>query len=288
MSHVMNKDKQIITVKKANGDEQLFDMEKLVRSLRNAGADDFVIEKVTQNIKNWIFDGVTTKKIYDRAFRQMRSIKALTAARYRLKQAMLEMGPTGYPFEKLCGSVFETFGHSVETGIVVEGCCITHEMDVIATGNKEQSLCECKYSVDQGKRVGIQVPLYVKSRVEDIVNKRKTMTEYQGFSFKTWVITNTRFSEDSVDYAQCAGINLLSWDFPFGNGLKELIEKNRLFPITVLINLTKKEKATLLEKGIVLCRQILENKEVLREFNMTAERSKKLVMEIEDICGLRI
>jgi hypothetical protein len=275
-----------ISVRKANGEMEIFDMNKLIRSLRNAGADTPIIEIIKQDIGTWIFDGATTKHIYNRAFRSMRGIKALTAARYRLKQAMLEMGPTGYPFEKLCGHIYKTMGYSVQTGIMVDGCCIRHEMDVIGTKNQEQSLCECKYSVDQGKRIGIQVPLYVKSRVEDIVNKRKTMEEYQGFTFKTWVITNTRFSEDSVEYARCAGINLLSWDFPAGNGLKELIEKNRLFPITVLMNLTKKEKQALLEKGITICQQILDKLHILEELNLSKQKTRKLLIEINDICTI--
>jgi hypothetical protein len=64
-----------------------------------------------------------------------------------------------------------------------------------------------------------------------------------------------------------------------------LIEQNRLFPITVLINLTKKEKTVLLEKGITICQEILSNPTVLDDFGLTKQKTRKVLQEIEDICS---
>ena len=192
-----------IWVRKASGEEEVFDIAKIERSLKNAGASGDLLREVIDDLAQWVYDGVTTKKIYSRAFSLLRKKKSISALRYKLKQSMLELGPTGYPFEQFIGFLFQKQGYEVEVGQVLEGCCVTHEMDVIATKEKQQQLVECKYGVSQGKQISVHVPLYVRSRVDDIVNKRKELPQYNGFSFTGWVVTNTRFSGDSISFSEC-------------------------------------------------------------------------------------
>ena len=276
---------KVILVKKASGEEEPFATEKLERSLLNAGAKADIIQKIVGVIERWIQPGVTTKKIYTRAFSLLRQDKTTSSLRYRLKQAILELGPTGYPFEILIGKLFQQTGFGAEVGVVVEGKCITHEMDVIATKSSIQHLAECKYHKDQGKQVSIQVPLYVRSRVDDIISKRQKMREYQDFSFTGWVITNTRFSSDSIQYSKCSGLKLLGWNYPPGEGLKEKIEKYKLYPITLLRNLTNKEKQHLLKEDIVICTQLFAHPQALSVLDLSKAKHDKLMKELNDICG---
>ncbi len=280
-----SKSNKVILVKKASGDEEPFSAEKLKRSLLNAGAKDKTILKIVADIEDWITPGISTRKIYSRAFSMLRQEKNTALLRYRLKQAILQLGPTGYPFEILIGKLFQHKGFSTEVGVVVDGECVQHEMDVIATRNTEQHLAECKYHKDQGKQVSIQVPLYVRSRVNDIVNKRQKVSEYQKFSFTGWVITNTRFSSDSIQYGKCNGLNLLAWNYPEGNGLKESIERYKLYPITVLRNLNSKEKQNLLNQGVVTCLQLLEGPEILAVLDLNTSKHDKLMKELHQICS---
>jgi hypothetical protein len=275
----------LILVKKASGDEEPFVMDKLERSLQNAGASTSAIEKILVNIEDWIFNGVTTKQIYSRAFSILRREKSTSAIRYRLKRAIMELGPTGYPFEQFIGQLFKKQGFDIEVGVVVDGVCVTHEMDVIATQNNIQHLVECKYHKDQGKHVSVQVPLYVRSRVNDIIDKRKSMSEYKGLSFTGWVVTNTRFSEDSIQYGTGSGLNLLAWDYPRNKGLKETIEELRLYPVTILHTLTKKQKTELLGLSILTCLQLKENFQILDSFGLSEKKKKKLKDELTHICG---
>jgi len=272
-----------ILVTKASGEEEPFSVEKLKRSLRNAGAGEAIIEKIVDETYKWIYHGVTTKKLYAHAFSLLRHQPDVSGLRYRLKQAILELGPSGYPFETLIGQLFEKQGFSTEVGIVVDGTCVTHEMDVIATKNKEQHLVECKYSKHQGKQVSVQVPLYVRSRVNDIIKVRSEIAATKDFDFKGWVVTNTRFSEDSTQYGKCSGLNLLGWDYPYGNGLKNLIEKYKIYPITILHNLTKQHVTFLLEKEIVTCNQLAAKLNVLDELHLTKRRIKRLKAELKEI-----
>ncbi|PKQ63066.1 AT hook motif [Labilibaculum filiforme] len=276
---------KLILVRKASGDEEAFEIEKLERSLQNAGASTFAIDKILKNIEAWIFTGVSTKQIYSRAFSILRREKNTSAMRYRLKKAIMELGPTGYPFEQFIGQLFKKQGFEIEVGVVVDGVCVTHEMDVIATHNKVQHLVECKYHKDQGKHVSVQVPLYVRSRVNDIIEKRKDMPEYKGLSFTGWVVTNTRFSEDSIQYGTSSGLNLLAWDYPRKNGLKECIEEFRLYPVTILDTLTKIQKKELMDQSILTCLQLKENEHLLDAFALSENKMKKLRTELKHICG---
>ena len=109
----------LILVKKASGEQEPFSKEKLERSLVNAGAKPEIISKIIHDINNWVTTGLTTKKIYQRAFSLLRRERSANANRYKLKQAIYEMGPSGYPFETLIGEIFKLKGFSAEVGVVV-------------------------------------------------------------------------------------------------------------------------------------------------------------------------
>lgn len=272
-----------MNVIKASGEAEPFMEEKLVRSLKNAGSSPELIDSIVKEINKFIYPGITTRRIYKRAFELLRKDSESHAVKYQLKQSFFELGFSGYPFETLIGEIFSRQGYSCEVGLTLNGQCITHEMDVVATKKQEQHLVECKYRLDQGKSISIQVPLYVHSRVNDIAKEQQKSPEYQHFTFQPWVVTNTRFSPDSQAYSKCAGIQLMGWDYPEGHSLKELAEKHRVFPISILVNLTAKEKPILLERKIVTCHQLLNYMDQLEELGMSRARQFKLRKEIEEL-----
>jgi hypothetical protein len=92
-------------------------------------------------------------------------------------------------------------------------------------------------------------------------------------------VTNTRFSVDAENYGKCAGLVLISWDYPAKTGLKYWIDKTGLHPITSLISLTKKEKQSLLEKGIVLCNELEQNTDILRQMGIKENQIRKITRE---------
>jgi hypothetical protein len=273
-------------VRKASGELELFDIQKLERSLRNAGADDSLVREILRDILGWIHEGASTQSIYTRAFAILKREQSIAGLRYKLKKSILDMGPAGYPFEKLAGILFEKLGYSVQTGQVLEGQCITHEVDVIATGKGKQILAECKHSQDQGKQVSIQVPLYVRSRMDDIIRKRTGDIRYQGLVFEPWVITNTRFTTDSIQYGKCSGLKLMAWDYPAGHSLKELIERHRIWPVTLLGQMLQKEKQHLLDHGIITCRQLMESPDAMLNMGFSLKKSAAVRKELELILSL--
>ena len=270
-------------IKKSSGELEEFSPEKLRRSLLRSGASDDIVEPIIEEINSWIYEGVPSKLIYEKAFGMLRKNKLGNAARYRLKKAMMELGPTGHPFEHLVGELFRLRGYDVEVGVVVDGVCVTHEVDVIATKNKHQIFIECKYYQTTGKNANVQVPLYIRSRVNDIIKKRETMPEYEGYTFSGGVVTNTRFTADATAFGDCSGLILISWDFPASKGLKEIIDSEKIFPITALTRLNRAEKVKLMDNGIVLCNQIAENPEVLTVIGMEPNRRKKILEEVKSL-----
>jgi len=278
-----NKASQNILIKKASGEQEPFAVEKLTRSLRNAGAEEDIIQQVTSDIQAWIYDGVSTQQIYARAFTLLRKHKNQVASRYKLKKGMMELGPTGYPFEHFVGHIMQRMGYSVEVGQTLHGHCVTHEVDVVGTRHKELHFVECKYGQTAERIQNVKVPLYIRSRVDDLIRKRKEAPEYAGFSFFGWVVTNTRFTSDAIAYGTCSGLKLLSWDYPAGNGLKDLIDREKIYPITVLKNLTKSQKQKLMEQHIVTCRQLLDKPEVLAPLALSPRKTSALLKEIREI-----
>ena len=271
-----------IRVIKGNGEKVLFEREKLKQALGSSGAGTAEQEKITSMVEARIYDGIPTKRIYQMAFDLLKKDSYKAAGRYRLKNAIMEMGPTGFPFEVFVGKIFETMGYEVETGVIVKGKCIQHEVDVIARKPGEMIMVECKFHMDSSSKSGVQVPLYIQSRYLDV--KAAWEEQYgKDLRYRGGVVTNTRFSDDALQYAACAGLVLISWDYPLDTGLKYWIDKTGLQPVTSLISLAKKEKQFLLEKGIVLCSQLEENKVLLKEMGISDFQIRKILNEAANL-----
>lgn len=271
-------------IKKASGELQPFNPDKLTHSLQRSGADSGVIREITNDVIDWIQPGTTTRQIYTRAYGLLRKKRRSMAARYSLKKAIMELGPSGYPFESFVGHLFKCKGFEVQVGQVVNGKCVTHEVDVIASNHKNQHLVECKYHNSQGKFSSVQVPLYIRSRVNDIIETRSALPEYKNITFHGWVVTNTRFTTDAMAYGRCCGLNLMSWDFPENDSLKVLTEKHRAFPVTALTQLTKAQKQFLLKKGVVLCSELMQNKDLLHTLQLSERKIARVIDETRDLC----
>ncbi len=275
--------KKNIVVEKHSGEKETFDPQKLQESLKRAGASAKLISKVEKSIAPYLTDGITTKEIYKRAFQFLRKVQRSTSARYSLKKAIMELGPSGYPFEHFVGELLRHLGYEIEVGQMVKGQCISHEVDVVAHNDHQQFVVECKYYNSQGKYCNVRVPLYIHSRFNDIEKRWRSTPGLEKRSFHGWIFTNTRFTSDAMDYGRCVGLRMVSWDYPKKESLKDLIEKTRLFPITVLTHLNKRQKQSILEKDIVLCRQLYDHITILEQLDLTPAKRKKVSDEIRDL-----
>lgn len=271
--------KQLL-ITKASGEKVPFSVEKLRISLHRSGATDEQAERVITELTEKLYQGITTKKIYHIAFRLLKETSRHIAAKYHLKRAIMELGPSGYPFEKFIGEILRLQGFSVQVGQIVQGHCIEHEVDVVAMKDNLQLMIECKYHNQPGVVCDVKVPLYIQSRFKDVEAEWMKMDWKGKKTFQGWVVTNTRFSSSAVQYGTCIGLKLLGWDYPGKGSLKDQIETLGLYPITCLTALTKAEKEQLLNKKIVLCREIVENEKLLRQMlSLTPSRLDTVMKE---------
>lgn len=273
-----------IHVTKASGDQEPFDESKLRRSLKSAGASDFIIDSITHSIKDLLVEGISTQNIYREAFSKLRTESQRVAGRYKLKEAILELGPTGFPFEQFVAEILNRVGYKTEVGVKVEGDCVTHEIDVIAVKDDHYYMVECKFHNKKENTCNVQIPLYIQSRFLDVKNNWTRQPGHAGKEHTGYVVTNTRFTQDALTYGKCIGLNLLSWDYPKNNGLKDVISRLNLHPITCLSALTKTEKSQLTDKGIVLTVQLYENKNALKEIGIDQRKANRVIKEARAIC----
>lgn len=228
---------------------------------------------------------MSTKKIYREAYRLLKQKSTRIAGRYKLKEALLELGPSGYPFEILISELFNSLGYKTQVGQVVQGACVSHEIDVIARKDTEHIMMECKFHNRQNHRSNVTIPLYVRSRFLDVKSSWDKQPELKHKDISGWVVTNTRFTSDATEYSTCIGLKLLSWNYPKHNGLKDLIGRTGLHPITCLSEIKKPEKQSLLKNNVVLARQICKDINVLFRLGIHKNRAERIHQEATEICN---
>lgn len=274
-----------INIIKYSGKKVKFSTNKLYTSLKSTGAEDVVIYQIIEKVKEELYEGISTKEIYNRAFSLLKKKENYLASKYKLKKAIYELGPTGYPFERFVAAILKNSGYSVEVGQILNGKCVTHEIDVTATKNNETTIIECKFHGEQGFNCNVKVPLYINSRYLDVKSFWDKNNKTGNKLTEGWLVTNTRFTADALKFGNCCGLYLLSWDYPKGNGLKDRIDRLGLYPITVSTLLTNREKQFILNRNIILCRELIDNSFFLDHLGVSSIRKEKVLNELKQLCN---
>jgi len=235
-----------INVIKATGEVEPFAEKRVIASLLRAGASPNLAQKIVSQIKPHLYQNIPSFEIYDMVMRILKKEKRDLAERYNLKRAIMELGPSGYPFEKYVAEILREQNHQAEINKLVRGKCVTHEIDIVAK-NKKTFMIECKFHSQAGGRTGIKEALFTYARFLDV--------KEEGFDIP-WLITNTKVTQEAKTYATCVGMRVTSWDYPVGESLRELIDKSRLHPITASTTLSQKQKQALLEKGVIFFHEL--------------------------------
>lgn len=265
---------------KADGTKEPFDGAKLEASLMRSGAGARAAGHIRKVIESTVTSGIDTHEIYRRAFAMLRDEERAAAARYSLRRALFEFGPSGHPFEDFISALFQKEGWNVEWRKTIPGKCVSHEVDVYATRGKEHLAAELKYHNDPNYKTDVKVALYVKARFDDIwqcdPKTSSTCPVDTGF-----LITNTKFTETAIQYAKCSGIGLLGWSYPTEGNLYDRIIAAGIFPVTALTQLRKSEKRLLIDQGIVTSSQLRDKREALRALAIPPDRIGQIAAEIE-------
>lgn len=270
-------------VLKADGSSEYFKVEKLRRSLRRAGAAPAEINTIVQQILSDLYDGIKTQEIYRQAFTLLRRSKTPIAARYSLRRALLGLGPTGFPFERFLAKLFAVDGYETRTGITLQGKCAPHEIDIAAFRDTDSFVGEAKFHSRPGIKTDLQVAMYSYARLLDL--KGTSICSASTCAVKDfWLITNTKFTTTAERYAECVGIKLLSWDYPIKNNLHDRIQRARVYPITVIPGLTSSQISLLISYDIIICRDLLENPQVLSHLHLNQNKQAQILEAAKAVC----
>lgn len=268
--------KQVL-ITKQDGTKEPFAIEKLHRSLKRSGASQDASEKAIKQIERELKDGMTTSEIYKHAFKHLEYTERSVAARYSMKRAVMELGPSGYPFEDFIAEIFRAKGYATEVGTMIKGACVEHEVDIIAKKDGLIIGAEVKFHNQLGIRSDLKVALYVHARFEDIRKGENQIDE-------DWLITNTKFTGNAIKYGECVGMKMVAWNYPKDCNLHDLINETGIQPITALTTLSNTDKMKLIEHKVILCKNLEKNEEILNSLGINKEKIKNIMKESQILC----
>jgi hypothetical protein len=272
-----------ITIVKADGKHETFNPEKLRFSLLNSGATPEATEEVLSHLIPSLHSGMSTGDIYRHAFGILSKINKPVARSYSLRRSVMDLGPSGFPFEDFVAEVLRAKGMECVTRQTVLGGCVAHEVDVVAYDENRLIMIEAKFHNELGTKSDLKVVLYIKARFDDL---RDNVFSYGSKDRKitdAWLVTNTKFSSTAIQYGVCKGMTLIGWNYPAKGNLQAMIEEEGLHPVTCLTSISGEEKKKLLEAGVVLCSNIKKNPGVLRQLLGGNFDSTAVLTEINEL-----
>lgn len=245
----MDKSSGIYVIKK-NGERELFSEDKVIRSMQRIGLDKSLQNKVLDDLRPKLYQDIETMEIYTHVRNYLDSADRKASIKFNLKQAIFDLGPTGFPFERYMQRIFEGLGYKTKVGQIMQGACVSHEIDLQIEKDGKKEIIEAKFHNQQGTKTDVQVLLYTYARFLDV--KEANPIE------RVWIVTNTKLTTDASNYAKCKGVNVIGWSYPETNNLQDYVEKPEMYPITILKTLSKEEKESLLAGNIILCSDLLK------------------------------
>lgn len=272
---------------KGDGTREEFDVSKLEHSFVRSGAPADIASRVARQVAISVKDGMTTNEIYSTAFKKLHQEEHTFAARYSLRRAILDMGPTGFPFEDYFCALMRAKGYQARVRQILQGRCAEHEVDVVLEKDGAVIGAELKFHNTHGFKTDIKTALYVRARFWDIAHRAEDLKKTCAVS-EGWLVTNTKFTNVAARYAECAGIKLLGWSYPNKGNLAEIIHETGLYPVTVLTSISRKEEAALFTNGITLCRDVANDPEGLTRAGIPKRKHKDIIEESLRLCGAQV
>jgi hypothetical protein len=277
-----------ILVRKGDGRLEPLDYNKVRSALRKAGASSALAEEVIDSLAQKAYQNMPTSEIYSLAFESLRKLRPGAAARFGLKNALLKLGPDGYPFETFMAALLKGRGYSTVLRQIVQGKCVQHEIDIIATRGQYQEkpptkcIVECKFHNSPHFECHIQTALYCWARFLDVQARNPDIDS-------AWLATNTKFSRDVISYSDCVGLKLLGWSFPGNESIQARIEENKIYPITILPSLDRRTFTSLHNAGIITVKELaFAQHEKLRELHLKDKVIERLKHEAKLVLSSRL
>jgi hypothetical protein len=247
-----------IYVTKADGTRQLFDREKVIRTCLRMGTSRKIADDVAEKVESRLYDGISTSKILQMTFRLLRKYKPAIRHLLDLRKG-LSLMDSKPEFETFVQILLAHSGFEVTPNRLVMGRCVKHEVDAIARKDGVTYFVEAKHHVNYHTLTGLDESRIARAVLEDVT---------EGFELgksnlkidRAMIVTNTRYSEHASRYGKCRNILQIGWSSPTDLCLQNMIEEKNLYPLTCLRDLKRETKTKLANSGIVLLKQLFEEK----------------------------
>jgi len=273
------------------GEEEPFSLEKVYQSARRTGASDLLAKKIAGNVEQVIYPGIKTTKIFEMVEKGLNKGDSRAAIKFSLKKAIGKLGPTGFPFEKYIGAILKKFGYEVDLNRCIPGRCISYEIDFLARKEKLLYVGECKYrNLPQEESINSTIALANFARFLDLKDGQFfKIKQYKDLEIKSILVTNSKFSQDAINFSKCRGVDLLGWRYPKNKGLEYYIESQNLYPITILPSLKSYLSQALVSKNIMLVKDFLnmDIQRFSRENRVPQNQLNLLLQEAKTLLGIK-
>ncbi len=273
-----------IIVKKSAGGIEIFDRNKLCSSLQKSGAPADLANGICKLVAREVTPNMSTQAIFRKALRYLVKEDFDSAVRYNLVRGLAQLGPTGFYFEQFIEALLQAHDYTTQRGVMVPGECIMHEVDVLAKKGGMTYIVEGKYRNERDGRTHVDQVMYADARVMDI--ERAARAKGDKSSFSIWVITNTRFTETAIRYAECRGVKLVGWNYPNREGnLEDMIIRSRMYPVTVLPSVTTAAREIFMAHNIILAQDLLTytEKDMVKKLKLSSATARALLREAHSL-----
>jgi len=266
-----------VFVTKADGSRQLFDREKVVKTCLRMGANRQIAYEIAEEVEKRLYDGISTDKILQMIFRLLRKHKPTIRHFLDLKKGLSLMSSKP-EFEKFVQILLAHHGFEVSPNQIIRGKCVGHEVDAIAREDGVTYFVESKHHSNYHTPTGLDESRIARAVLEDVTEGfvlGKTALKID----RAMIVTNTRYSEHARRYGKCRNILQIGWSSPINLGLQNMIEEKELYPLSCLRDLKSETRVQLVNSGIVLIKQLVEEEpsKLARETGIPREFFKKII-----------
>ncbi len=246
------------------------------------GVNRKIADEVVGRVEKRLYDGIPTSKILEITFRLLRSYKPAIRHLLDLRRG-LSLMDSKPEFENFVRILLANSGFEVSTNRLLAGKCVEHEVDAIARKGGVTYFVEAKHHVNYHTPTGLDESRIARAILEDVS---------EGFQCgscdlkidRAMIVTNTRYSEHARRYGKCRNILLIGWSSPANLSLQSMIEEENLYPLSCLRGLKHKTKTKLINSGIVVMKQLFEEKPstLARKTGVPKETIKQITEKAEN------
>lgn len=187
-------------------------------------------------------------------------------------------------FEQFIRLILHEQGYKLTSNRIIRGKCVEHEIDGVARKGGETLMVEIKHHYNHHTYTGLDPLRIAWATLQDLTEGYTLDLNSENFTGAI-IICNTKFSKHAKQYAECKGLLNIGWKEPPEQGLERMVEENKLYPITILRELNKKERIALLGQEIILLNQL-----VTHDVNTLSKRTSiprpkihRIIKESEEI-----